>query len=112
MNCRYCFGHCVKAGFCKSSAQKLRCKSCGKYQLAVYANKAYQPEINKELYKLHCEGVGIRGIARVLGISTATVMTRIKILGDIAERQKPGVKAYHKILEIDENVDIHWQEGE
>ena len=99
MDCQYCKGKCQKAGKQRNGAQKLYCKQCRKYQQAKYRKQAYGAEINRWIGDLLCEGVGVRGISRILQIATSTVMRRInKIARGIG---KPALaKGQH--YEVDE----------
>ena len=100
MDCRYCKGQCVKAGVRRSGVQKYCCRECKKYQQKEYRNSAYALSINKSIVQLLIEGVGIRGIARVLKISTTTVITRIKRIAKAINKPLGLVK--NGIYEIDE----------
>ena len=100
MNCMHCRNNCVKVGFSKSGKQKFRCRTCHKYQQKEYGKKAYHVTTNKEIICLLVEGVGIRGISRVLKIAKATVIERIKLIArSIA---KPFTSRQHGTYEIDE----------
>lgn len=50
--------------------------------------------------KLICESVGVRGIARVLKISLATVIRKIKSIAELIE--KPPIPLNRKAFEMDE----------
>jgi insertion element IS1 protein InsB len=78
MNCKYCSASCIKAGVRNTGIQKFQCCSCKKYQQKTYQKNAYRSEINRNIVHLLVEGVGIRGIARVLRIAIKTVIQRIK----------------------------------
>jgi insertion element IS1 protein InsB len=100
MECQFCKGNCQKAGRQKNGAQKLYCKGCNKYQQPVYQNKACQGTVNPMISHLVCEGVGIRGIARVLQIGINTVLRRILAIADgIA---KPIISKDQPSFEVDE----------
>jgi insertion element IS1 protein InsB len=100
MECKYCKGACVKAGFQRNSKQKYRCKACRKYQQVVYDNKAYELTTNQSIVTLLVEGMGIRSIARVLKIALSTVVTRIKKIA--RSIKKPNLAVRNNIYEIDE----------
>ena len=70
MDCKYCTRNCRRSGKRKNGIQRDYCGLCGKYQQAIYRNKAYEGRINHLISDLVCEGVGIRGIGRVLKIAT------------------------------------------
>lgn len=77
MVCKYCQGECVKDGFQNSGIQRYECKNCHRKQQANYSYNAYAPELNEAIKIYIREGVGIRGIARILKISTTTLLRRI-----------------------------------
>ena len=78
MDCKHCNDSCVKGGFSKHGIQKFRCKGCKRYQQQHYKKRAYYSDTNNNIIRLLVEGVGIRGISRVLKIAIATVIQRIK----------------------------------
>lgn len=100
MNCRYCSGDLVKAGFYPKRCQRYRCKGCQKYQIAVYRYRAYSSALNAQLVALLTEGVGIRGLGRVLGISTTTVLKRIRALSRHIVRPTPQPRATYQLDEM------------
>jgi insertion element IS1 protein InsB len=100
MKCQYCDATCQKAGRQKSGAQKLYCKGCKKYQQIVYRNKACESGRSAMITSLLCEGVGIRGIGRVLKICTNTVLRKIKEVA--AATKKPAIIMNQTEFEVDE----------
>ncbi|MCE7996604.1 MAG: IS1 family transposase [Roseivirga sp.] len=99
MKCKYCNKRCHKCGRQANGTQKYRCKSCLKYQQEVYSSQIYNPSVNTKIIALVKEGVGIRGIGRLLFISKTTVLKRVR---QIASGIKRPVRAYGKTFEIDE----------
>lgn len=100
MNCKYCHTKCQKAGRQSNGAQKLYCTGCRKYQQSDYRYAGCRANILSIIPKLICESVGIRGIARILKISTSTVIRKIKwIAGRIA---KPPIPFQRTVFELDE----------
>ena len=100
MNCKYCSKPCNRCGKQKNGRQKYRCRNCLKYQQASYDNQAYYSNINDEIVSMVKEGVGIRGIGRLLSISKNTVLTRIKSIASSVK--KPTTVSTGCIYEIDE----------
>jgi insertion element IS1 protein InsB len=90
----------VKAGFQKNRMQKIYCKECKKYQQAAYCSEAYHPESNKRIATLVSEGVGLRSISRILGVSLKTVIERIKLIAN--DINKPFHQVKNGVYEIDE----------
>jgi insertion element IS1 protein InsB len=100
MQCQYCRKNCQKAGRQKNGAQKLYCVACRKYQQKIYRNKAYEGRTDRMISALVCEGVGIRGIGRILKIATNTVLGRIKTIAMSIE--KPLIPKDQPAFEVDE----------
>jgi insertion element IS1 protein InsB len=99
MVCRYCGNSCWKSGIEKNGKQRYKCKSCHKHQQTAYMYSAYRTNVNETIKSLTKEGVGIRGTARLLGISQGTVISRIKKIATLI--QEPAlVKGKH--YEVDE----------
>jgi len=71
----------VRQGKTKKGIQVYRCRNakCGrtKFQLE-YKNKACYPDTTEKIIKHAINGSGIRDTAEVLGISTSTVIDRLK----------------------------------
>lgn len=82
MECKYCEGKCQKAGKQSNGLQKYFCAVCKKYQQKEYSYMAYNKEIRIMIPRLVKNSVGIRGIARVLQIATATVIRLIRRIAD------------------------------
>src|SRR5690554_1419215 len=78
LKCRYCNDeNCIKNGKTSNGKQRYQCKKCGKKFIAEYTYQAYNPSINQQIITLTKEGLGIRSTARVLHISTTTLLKRI-----------------------------------
>lgn len=93
----------VKAGYIGKN-QRYKCKACGcKFTRSTPRGK---PESMKKFaLKLYLEGVGFRGIGRLLNISNVSVLRWIKKFGDQAEQlHKEEISKLRKIstMEIDE----------
>ena len=100
MECKFCKETCSKAGKQASSLQRYYCRECKKYQQKKYTYKACEAEIKVMIPRLICNGVGIRGIAKVLLIAVNTAVKAIKeIAGSI---NKPPIPLNRKSFEIDE----------
>ena|SRR5690606_17733683 len=98
--CPNCKNHkIVKNGSTKSKKQQYLCKSCGKRFLDYYTYNAYHEKINSEIIYFTKEGLGIRSTARVLRISTTTLLKRIILIADKIPR--PFISK-DKIYEVDE----------
>ncbi|MFO1434692.1 MAG: IS1-like element transposase [Candidatus Competibacteraceae bacterium] len=66
----------------ESSSRKLRDTtrndSCGKTFIQAYSDKGRLPEIKQRIVEMAVNGSGIRDTARVLGVSTDTVINELK----------------------------------
>ncbi len=99
MECKYCHGKCTKYGRQKNGNQRYHCKNCGRKQQADYRYRACRPEIDRQIIALTKECVGIRGTARLLRISTTTLLRRIL---SIAAAIRPPELLPGRVYEVDE----------
>jgi insertion element IS1 protein InsB len=67
----------MKYGKTKSGVQRYISKLCRKTRVKNYAYQAYKPDMNKNIIQFTKEGLGIRSTARILKISTTTLLKRI-----------------------------------
>lgn len=70
-------GELVKNGKAASGKQRFLCKSCKRTQIINYTYKACINSTNTNIILLTKEGLGIRSTARILQISTTTLLKRI-----------------------------------
>lgn len=89
----------IKNGKTKTGKQQFLCKSCEKRFIDFYTYSAYQPNLNQQIILLTKEGLGVRSTARVLKISTTTLLKRII---SIAQNIKPPMISLRKEYEVDE----------
>ena len=99
MICKFCKGKCIKDGFQKNGRQRYKCKECKKKQQKGYKYHAYDPHVNSSIITYTKEGVGIRSTARLLKISTTTLLNRIVSIA--RNIKQPPVKS-KQIYEVDE----------
>lgn len=97
--CNYCSNILIKHGKSSANKTRYRCKSCKKTQVENYSYKAYSPNLNQNIVSLTKEGLGIRSTARVLKISTTTLLKRIL---QIAQTIKQPQITYNQIYQVDE----------
>jgi IS1 family transposase/transposase-like protein len=77
INCTKCNSpNAIKKGL-RNNKQRFYCKDCSKRFQSNYTYKAYKSETNKFISTLLKESCGVRSIARILHISTKTVLSRI-----------------------------------
>jgi transposase-like protein len=67
-----------KYGKQTNGSPRLKCKNCGKMFQSEYVSNGAKPETKELIIKMSLNGSGIRDIARVLSISTNTVMSVLK----------------------------------
>lgn len=71
----------VKNGKSSHGKQRYLCRNqeCPRCTfIKDYTNKGYQPEVKKKIVDMSVNGSGVRDTARVLNISTSTVMNELK----------------------------------
>lgn len=89
----------IKNGFTANQKQQFYCKTCTKRCIDFYTSEGCRKEINANIIMLIKEGMGIRSIARVLGISTSTLLKRIVFISKGV--QSPPISS-GQIYEVDE----------
>jgi IS1 family transposase/transposase-like protein len=89
----------VKNGTTKNKKQQYHCKSCGKRFIENYTYHAYFSNLNQQIILFTKEGLGIRSTARILKISTTTVLKRIV---SIAKNIHQPIISKGKTYEVDE----------
>ncbi|SEM89655.1 Transposase and inactivated derivatives, IS1 family [Chryseobacterium taichungense] len=96
-NC--CSKNIVKNGTTKTRKQQYFCKNCHKRFIEFYSYKAYEKNINSQIIQLTKEGLGLRSIARVLQISTTTLLKRMVFISN--QISTPEIP-FHQSYELDE----------
>ena len=86
LHCPYCQGiDIVRHGLSPEGKQRYRCRTClegrGRTFLLDYAYTGQSPEVKQQIVDMAMNASGMRDTARVLHISTNTVMTELKKLG-------------------------------
>ena len=89
----------IKYGKTKSGNQRYICKLCKKTRVENYTYQAYKPDIDNNIIQFTKEGLGIRSTARVLQISTTTLLKRIIA---IARNIHQPIISKGKTYEVDE----------
>ena len=77
-NCLQCSQKGTKHGKSTNGVQRFYCKFCKKTWQISYVYNAYFNKTNSFIVQFIKEGCGIRSIARLLEISTNTLLLRIK----------------------------------
>lgn len=99
IKCKFCTEKCVKNGFQNNGCQRYKCSKCKKKQQNHYKYNAYKPDTNYNIVVFTKEGLVIRNTARILKISTTTLLKRILI---IAQNIPSPIISKGKIYEVDE----------
>lgn len=99
VKCRFCGERCNKNGCQANGIQRYKCKVCKRKQQLSYNYNAYQNNIDQQIILFTKEGLGIRSTARVLKISTTTLLRHILLIGQNIVR--PFLKV-GKSYEVDE----------
>jgi IS1 family transposase len=89
----------IKYGKTKSGNQRYICKLCKKTRVKNYTYQAYKPDIDESIIQFTKEGLGIRSTARLLKISTTTLLKRIV---SIARNITKPIIRKGKTYEVDE----------
>ena len=89
----------VKNGRTKNYKQQYYCKMCCHRFIESYTNQAYKLNIIQNIIQLTKEGLGIRSTARILNISTTTLLKRIV---SIARSISKPIISKGKTYEVDE----------
>jgi transposase-like protein len=77
MYCMKCKSRSYRKHGYMNGKQRYICKDCG-YQFTTMKKQGYSKRIKNQAIQMSIEGMGLRGIGRVLGISHVTVMKWIK----------------------------------
>ena len=99
IECNFCNGKCIKNGFQINGSQRYKCTICRKGQQKEYNYNAYKSTINQSIIEFTKEGLGIRSTARILKISTTTLLKRIIT---IAKDIHQPIISKGKTYEVDE----------
>lgn len=100
MECKVCKGVVVKNGWSKNNSQRYYCKPCKKNFQHSYVYKACGHGTAKSICVLTNESCGVRSIARILEISTTTVINKTKSIAKKIARPFPIMQG--KEYEVDE----------
>ncbi|MEK7485074.1 MAG: IS1-like element transposase [Planctomycetota bacterium] len=81
VSCPQCHGFRVrKQGTTAQGKQRFLCQNdcCSRSFILDYSNQAYRPGVKEQITQRALNGSGIRDTARVLKISTSTVIAELK----------------------------------
>ncbi|MBX9732876.1 MAG: hypothetical protein K2X37_02350 [Chitinophagaceae bacterium] len=78
---------------------RYRCRNCEKTRVENYTYEAYQSGTNQKIITYTKEGLSIRSTARILKISTSTLLSRIILISKNV--RQPAIPK-GKIFQVDE----------
>jgi insertion element IS1 protein InsB len=97
--CRKCDQTCHRHGKTKGK-QRWKCSQCGITQFRVYKRSVFTADRQTIIKRLNRENVGIRGMARLMGLSPTHIIRCILQLALIVKR--PDYYEYGQEYELDE----------
>jgi transposase-like protein len=103
MHCPRCKkNEAIKNGIVRG-LQRWKCKQCG-CNYTQSEPPGYPRWMRRRALELYLEGVGFRGIGRLLGVTNVTVLYWIRELGEAVEKIRETVKSPSEvqIVELDE----------
>ena len=89
----------MRNGFQSNGKQRYKCSKCNRRQQEQYSYNAYKSDTNSNIVTFTKEGLGIRSTARILKISTTTLLKRIIA---IAKSIRQPIVSMNKVYEVDE----------
>ena len=107
MECKYCgSAKSVKNGYVKSK-QRYKCKDCGRNYTEGDKRSSYDDSTKLRCLRYYLEGVGIRSISRVEGVSPPTILRWIRKFSEVVKKAissipVPEEASEIQILEVDE----------
>ena len=101
--CPKCSGeNSVKNGRVRE-IQRYKCKTCGCNFTVEHKGRGKPEELKRQALHLYLEGVGFRGIGRILGINNVTVLKWIRSFGEkIKNLRKDAKPESVEVMELDE----------
>ena len=82
VRCPYCHtDQVVKRGKTETGKQRYRCQNSASFHASFVLDPAYSghlPEVKRQIVDMALNGSGIRDTARVLGVSSNTVLRELK----------------------------------
>jgi len=104
IKCNKCgSGEVVKNGIVNGGNQRYKCKGCGKNQTITV--RKYDLNFKLKVLRMYLEGMGIRSIERIEGVSNPLIISWIKKAGSLLQ-QKMDVSTQGKALKDIEIVEI------
>ena len=84
MQCPQCQSTHIRKNGIKRGKQNHICVACHRQFIAHYeTTRGYSDEVKRECLKMYVNGMGFRGIERVKGVHHTTVITWVKLVGEL-----------------------------
>lgn len=100
LSCPCCYNaKIIKSGFTKNNTQRYQCKTCNKKFVKTPRQIQQQQKKRAHSILLYMEGLGLRSIGRINGVSHVTVMNWIM---QASKKQQRLMPSYSRYIEIDE----------
>ena len=77
-NCKYCLSDKLVKNGIVHGKQRFKCKDCGKNSRAGDLREKYSTEVKIKVVKMYLEGMGIRAIERLEGVSNPLIIQWIR----------------------------------
>ena len=106
-NCKYCLSDKLVKNGIVHGKQRFKCKDCGKNSRAGDLREKYSTEVKIKVVKMYLEGMGIRAIERLEGVSNPLIIQWIRKFSKILRHELDKVEIPQdakniQILELDE----------
>ncbi len=88
ISCKHCkSSKLVKYGFSKNNSQRYKCKECLRPFVIGDKREKYSMEKKEKVIKMYLEGVGIRSIERLEGVSNPLIIHWIRKFSKILKKK-------------------------
>ena len=104
MKCLYCAQTAgqVKVGHNTSGSQRYLCRSCGHKYTPEPTVHGYEEAMRQQALRLYVDGVNLRRIGRILGMSYQSVANWVKAAAQEVPMLPPAPQTAIQVAELDE----------
>ncbi|MBA3825795.1 MAG: IS1 family transposase [Ktedonobacterales bacterium] len=92
----------VKVGHNTSGTQRYGCRGCGHKYTPVPKHHGYDEDIRQQALRLYIDGINLRRIGRILGVSRQSVANWVKGAAQAVPALPPTPQAAIRVAELDE----------
>ncbi len=82
MKCPECGSQHVHKNGHRRDKQNHICVNCGRQFIDVYTKQGYSDDVKRICLRMYVNGIGLRGISRVAGVSHTIILQWIKAVGE------------------------------